>query len=119
MRLGMDILAEEHVKIDSMTGHGGIFKTPGVAQRYLAAACNASITCMETAGEAAPMASPCMAAFMDEHQLPLEEFLRHRVFVHAKITTASPTPPRWRALPANPGPYDKGLDVERTAVEKI
>lgn len=28
MRLGMDILAEEHVKIDSMTGHGRHFQDP-------------------------------------------------------------------------------------------
>ena len=119
MRLGMDILAEEHVKIDSMTGHGGIFKTPGVAQRYLAAACNASITCMETAGEGGPYGIALLAAFMDEHQLPLEEFLRQRVFVHAKITTAQPDPAEVEGFARYLAAYDKGLDVERTAVEKI
>ena len=119
MRLGMDILAEEHVKIDSMTGHGGIFKTPGVAQRYLAAACNASITCMETAGEGGPYGIALLAAFMDEHELPLEEFLRQRVFVHAKITTAQPDPAEVEGFARYLAAYDKGLDVERTAVEKI
>ena len=119
MRLGMDILAEEQVKIDSMTGHGGIFKTPGVAQRYLAAACNASITCMETAGEGGPYGIALLAAFMDEHQLPLEEFLRQRVFVSAKITTAQPDPAEVDGFARYLAAYDKGLDVERTAVEKI
>ena len=119
MRLGMDILAEEQVKIDSMTGHGGIFKTPGVAQRYLAAACNASITCMETAGEGGPYGIALLAAFMDEHQLPLEEFLRQRVFVSAKITTAQPDPAEVEGFARYLAAYDKGLDVERTAVEKI
>lgn len=119
MRLGMDILAEEQVKIDSMTGHGGIFKTPGVAQRYLAAACNASITCMETAGEGGPYGIALLAAFMDEHELPLEEFLRQRVFVHAKITTAQPDPAEVEGFARYLAAYDKGLDVERTAVEKI
>lgn len=119
MRLGMDILAEEHVKIDSMTGHGGIFKTPGVTQRYLAAACNASITCMETAGEGGPYGIALLAAFMDEHELPLEEFLRQRVFVHAKITTAQPDPAEVEGFARYLAAYDKGLDVERTAVEKI
>ncbi|MEI3141364.1 MAG: FGGY-family carbohydrate kinase [Lawsonibacter sp.] len=113
MRLGMDILAEEQVKIDSMTGHGGIFKTPGVAQRYLAAACNASITCMETAGEGGPYGIALLAAFMDEHQLPLEEFLRQRVFVHAKITTAQPDPAEVEGFARYLAAYDKGLDVER------
>ena len=29
---------------------------------------------------------------MDEHELPLDEFLRQRGFGHAKITTAQPDP---------------------------
>ena len=32
LKLGMDILAEEKVAIDSLTGHGGLFKTPDVGQ---------------------------------------------------------------------------------------
>ena len=80
LAIGLDILNEEHVTLDTLLGHGGLFKTPGVAQRYLAAACNASITCMETAGEGGPYGIALLAAFMDEHQLPLEEFLRQRVF---------------------------------------
>ena len=42
LKIGMDILAEEKVAIDSLTGHGGLFKTPVVGQKYMAAACNAS-----------------------------------------------------------------------------
>ena len=51
LKIGMDILAEEGVAIDSLTGHGGLFKTPGVGQRVLAAALNSPISVMETAGE--------------------------------------------------------------------
>ena len=51
LKIGMDILAQEQVAIDSLTGHGGLFKTPVVGQKYMAAACNASVTCMSTAGE--------------------------------------------------------------------
>ena len=50
LKLGMDILAEEHVAIDSLTGHGGLFKTPVVGQKYMAAACRAPVTCMESEG---------------------------------------------------------------------
>lgn len=28
LKIGMDILSSEHVAIDSLTGHGGLFKTP-------------------------------------------------------------------------------------------
>ncbi|MFR6590891.1 MAG: FGGY-family carbohydrate kinase [Gallintestinimicrobium sp.] len=55
LKIGLDILLkEEDVKIDSITGHGGLFKTKGVGQSILAAAMNAPISVMETAGEAAP-----------------------------------------------------------------
>ena len=34
LAIGLDILNEEHVTLDTLLGHGGLFKTPGVAQRY-------------------------------------------------------------------------------------
>ena len=74
---------------------------------------------METAGEGGPYGIALLAAFMDEHELPLEEFLRQRVFVHAKITTAQPDPAEVEGFARYLAAYDKGLDVERTAVEKI
>lgn len=52
LKIGNDILFnEEHVQVDRITGHGGLFKTPGVGQRVLAAALNSPISVMETAGE--------------------------------------------------------------------
>ena len=39
LKTGMDILLKkEHVKVDSILGHGGLFKTKGVGQRILAGA---------------------------------------------------------------------------------
>lgn len=41
LKIGNDILfKEEKVEVDRITGHGGLFKTPGVGQRILAAALN-------------------------------------------------------------------------------
>ena len=55
VKLGLDImLKDEGVKVDRIMGHGGCFKTPGVGQRYLAAAVNAPVTCMESASEGGP-----------------------------------------------------------------
>ena len=64
LKLGMDILAEEQVAIDSLTGHGGLFKTPVVGQRYMAAACNAPVTCMATAGEGGPYGMALLVSYM-------------------------------------------------------
>ena len=49
LAMGLEILRKENVAVNTLLGHGGIFKTPGVAQRYLAAAAGAPVTCMETA----------------------------------------------------------------------
>ena len=52
LKIGNDILfKEEKIKVDRITGHGGLFKTKGVGQRILAAAINSPISVMETAGE--------------------------------------------------------------------
>ncbi|MGN0968245.1 MAG: xylulokinase, partial [Oscillospiraceae bacterium] len=63
LKIGMDLLAGEKVAIDSLTGHGGLFKTPVVGQKYLAAACNAPVACMETAGEGGPYGMALLAAY--------------------------------------------------------
>lgn len=52
LKIGNDILFnEEKIKVDRITGHGGLFRTKGVGQRVLAAAINSPISVMETAGE--------------------------------------------------------------------
>lgn len=60
-------LKEENVSVDSIMGHGGLFKTPVVGQRILAAALNAPVTVMETAGEGGPWGMAVLAAYMLEH----------------------------------------------------
>ena len=55
LKIGNDILFnDEKVEVDRITGHGGLFKTPGVGQRILAAALNSPISVMETAREGGP-----------------------------------------------------------------
>ena len=59
LKIGNDILFnEEKIRVDRITGHGGLFKTKGVGQRILAAAINSPISVMETAGEGVPGVLP-------------------------------------------------------------
>lgn len=52
LKTGMDILLKkEHVRLDRMMGHGGLFKTEGVGQRIMAGAIDTPVYVMETAGE--------------------------------------------------------------------
>ena len=75
-----------------LLGHGGLFKTPGVAQRYLAAAAGAPVTCMETAGEGGPYGMALLAAYR-LHRAEgetLADYLKTRVFAEARSTTVTP-----------------------------
>ena len=121
LKIGMDILAEEDVAIDSLTGHGGLFKTPGVGQRYLAAACNAAVTCMETAGEGGPYGMALLAAYLvkKEDAESLEAYLDNRVFAQADSSTQQPDPADVEGFTAYIRDYKAMLQVEKTAVEML
>ena len=95
LKLGMDMLArEEQVETDTMLGHGGFFKTPGVGQQIMADALNVPITTLETAGEGGPWGMALLAAYMhrkDEGE-SMEDYLMNRVFSKAKRTCIYPDP---------------------------
>lgn len=121
LKIGMDILAEEKVAIDSLTGHGGLFKTPVVGQKYMAAACNAPVTCMETAGEGGPYGMALLAAYMDQKapEENLETFLKTRAFAHTQGTTLEPDAADVAGFNTYIAGYKALLDVERAAVERV
>ena len=121
LKIGMDILAEEQVAIDSLTGHGGLFKTPVVGQKFMAAACNASVTCMQTAGEGGPYGMALLAAYMvnQAEAETLEEYLNAHVFADAKGTALAPEQAEVAGFNAYMEQYKKLLAVERAAVEML
>ena len=83
LKIGCDILLkEENVRVDTIYGHGGLFKTKGVGQGILAAALNAPVSVMETAGEGGPWGMALLASYMvnKEEGESLEHYLSERVF---------------------------------------
>lgn len=97
LRLGLDILAPEQIRIDRLCAHGGLFKTPGVAQAYLAAATRSPVSVMQTAGEGGPYGMAILAAYRlhcssSTQPLPLPQFLQQNVFASAAVSTLDPDP---------------------------
>lgn len=121
LKIGMDILAEEKVAIDSLTGHGGLFKTPVVGQKYMAAACNAPVTCMVTAGEGGPYGMALLAAFTANKMNgeSLEDYLSEKVFNGVSGFTVKPDEEDVAGFNAYIKQYKTMLRVEQTAVEMI
>ena len=118
LKIGMDILAEEKVAIDSLTGHGGLFKTPIVGQKYLSAACNAPVTCRSTAGEGGPYGMALLSAYMAKkaENESLEEYLNTHVFADSVGTTLAPEQADVDGFNTYMKQYQKLLQVEKTAV---
>ena len=117
IRLGMDILKKEHVKVDKLLGHGGLFKTKGVGQSIMADALNIPVWVMTTAGEGGAWGIALLAAYRaqkDGETLP--EFLENKVFHDAQGSKIDPNPKGVEGFNAFLVRYVLCLGVERQAV---
>ena len=94
LKYGMEIMNRENVAIDRVYGHGGLFKTEGVGQNYLAAAIHAPVTVMETAGEGGAWGIALLADYLVNRQPSesLEDYLQNRVFTGMNQKTVFPDP---------------------------
>lgn len=121
LKTGLDILTkEERVPIDSVTGHGGFFKTENVGQSILAAAVNAPVTVMSTAGEGGAWGMALLAAYMnDKSDMTLDSWLAVNVFSSAQTTVVAPDPEDVNGFDKFMESYTKCLAVERSAVDNL
>lgn len=121
LKIGMDILNEEHVSLDRVVGHGGLFKTEEVGQRFMAAAMGAPVTVMETAGEGGAWGCALLAAYMQKKAEgeSLAEFLDNKVFADAKGVTLAPKAEDVESFECFMKGYRAGLGVEAKAVELL
>ncbi len=119
LRIGMDVLAGEGVRLDGMFAHGGVFATKGVAQRHLAAAIATPVSVGDVAAEGGAWGIAVLAAFLvqkDEGQ-SLADYLATRVFAGVELTTVDPDADDVAGFDAFLARYVAGLPVERAAVE--
>ena len=120
LKIGNDILLkEEQVKVDSLTGHGGLFKTPVVGQQLMAAAMNAPVTVMDTASEGGAWGMAVLAAFLKEREADetLPDYLSNRIFAGQTGTTIAPEPEDVAGFDAFVEKYKSTLPAEKAAVE--
>ena len=120
LKIGNDILFnEEHIKVDKITGHGGLFKTKGVGQQVLAAALNSPISVMETAGEGGPWGMALLGSYLvnNDKKLSLADFLEDKVFAGNAGVEICPKPEDVAGFNAYIKNYKACLPVEEAAVK--
>lgn len=119
LKVGNDILFnKEKIRVDRITGHGGLFKTKGVGQRILAAAINSPISVMETAGEGGAWGIALLAGFLvnNPEKKNLADYLEEVVFAGNTGTEIAPTPEDVAGFNAWIENYKRGLPIEQAAV---
>lgn len=120
VKIGMDVMTkDEGVAVDSLVGHGGIFTTPKVAQKILAAAFDTPIKVMSTAAEGGAWGMAVLADYLWHADQPLDEFLDVRVFADAASTTENPDEGDVAGFEEFFDRFRKGLPIEHVAIESI
>jgi sugar (pentulose or hexulose) kinase len=120
LRIGMDVLQrDEGVRLDRMFAHGGLFKTKGVAQGFLAAAIDTPVSVGDTAAEGGAWGIATLAAFVAGRapDQSLVDFLNHQVFADAQLETSTPDTRDVAGFESFIQRYIAALPVERAAVE--
>lgn len=122
VKLGMDILLkDEGVKLDRIMGHGGLFKTPLVMQKVLAAAVNTPVTVMATASEGGAWGIALLAAYLADGKRDgkLEEYLDRRVFAGLTGEAVEPDPEEVKGFEEFTKRYLAGLEIEKAAIKAV
>ena len=122
LKVGLDILLkEEEVAIARITGHGGLFKTKGVGQKILAAAMDATVSVMKTAGEGGAWGIALLASYMVNKDAgeALEDYLQNKVFGGDEGEKMDPDPEDVKGFDEFIKRYRAGFPIERAAVDAL
>lgn len=120
LKIGNDILLkEEKVQVDSLMGHGGLFKTPVVGQQLMAAAFHSPVTVMDTASEGGAWGMAVLAAFMMEKEEgeELPDYLSEKIFAGQTGTTIAPKPEDVEGFDRFVERYRNTLPAEKAAAQ--
>ena len=120
LRIGMDLLRrDEGIVLDSLFAHGGLFKTEGVAQSFLAAALDTPVSVGQVAAEGGAWGMALLASFLRSGQSDLAAWLAETVFNGADTHTVAPVPADVEGFNQFMDRYRAGLAIERAAIDVL
>lgn len=119
LKIGMDILYEENVKLDLLLGHGGFFKTENVGQDIMALATNSPVGVMETAGEGGAFGMAILAKFLLDEEKDLSVYLKNTIFKNSKINIRNVNETAKKGFDEFIDNYKNCLEVEKSAINNL
>ena len=117
----MNILLEkEGIHISNTVAHGGIFKTPLIAQKVLTSVMQSSVTVMETAGEGGAWGMAVLAAYIQaDGGHDLANYLSQEVFQQATSVTVDVDPAASAAYSNYIEAFEKALPLQQAAAKYL
>lgn len=117
LKIGIDLLKQnEALEIDSMIGHGGIFKTERVAQSFLAAALESPVSVMQTASEGGAWGIAVLARYLvDGNDKKLSDYLNQQAFKGTDDLVINPKQEDIESFKNYVQRFEAGLPLERNA----
>lgn len=120
LALGMGVLDDEGVALDRMFAHGGMFRTAGVAQRFLANALRVPVAVGKTASEGGAWGMAVLAAYeSSEPKVDLARYLAGRVFRGEDASVVVPDAAEMEGFGRYLDHYRAGLAIEHAAANAI
>ncbi|MCL2548724.1 MAG: FGGY-family carbohydrate kinase [Symbiobacteriaceae bacterium] len=123
LHMGMELLLEkENLKLDILTGHGGLFTQPLTGQQLLADALSIPVAVTSQADEGGAWGIALLVAYMElsaHCDLSLDLFLAEHVFATAEVHKLQPDPEGVEGFRVFMERYRRGLVVAAAAVENL
>ncbi|MGO1957589.1 xylulokinase [Microbacterium sp.] len=120
LAIGMQVLADEGVTLERMFAHGGLFRTAGVAQRFLAGALGAPVAVGELAAEGGAWGIAVLGSYLAHaDRAPLEKYLDDDVFASAELRVIDPDPADVAGFTTYLNRYRAGLAIEAVATQAM
>jgi sugar (pentulose or hexulose) kinase len=120
LSLGMRVLAGEGVRLDELFAHGGLFRTAGVAQRFLAATVGAPVAVARTASEGGAWGMAALAAYLDAApEQDLGTYLADVLFAGTEVDLVEPDADDVAGYGVYLERYVAGLAAERAAAGSV
>lgn len=120
LNMGMKKIFDEGIHLDYMVAHGGIFQTEGVAQQIVANAVGVPITVMKTANEGGAWGMAVLSLYLQNaDSRSLKDFLNEDIFKDVEMIEYNPTKEDIDQYHEFVSRYEKGLKIEKTAIEEF
>ncbi|TWP38207.1 xylulokinase [Leekyejoonella antrihumi] len=119
LTIGMRVLKEAGIDLETLFAHGGLFRTERIAGRLLAAAVDAPVSIGGSAPEGGAWGIAVLAAFLASSESDLERFLAREVFIDEELEVIDPDLADVRGYGAFLERYTAGLALQQVAVDVL